>query len=100
MKLSELITKIQDHELQRSDLEQYRDQLSALYSKMCLEMAEILKEKALFIDNYESKTDIEKKRKWSVTPHGQREIELKNYLLATKEMLSSLRSRIYDKIYD
>lgn len=97
--LQDLINAIQEHKLTRESLEQYRDQLSGLYSKMCLEMADTLKAKALFIDGYKAKTDIEKKRKWQVTEKGLRELELKQYLLATKEMLSSLRSRIYDKIY-
>ncbi len=95
MKLKDLILAIKEKNLDKSALENYRDELSGLFAQMCLEMADIQKEKALFIDGYEAKTDIEKKRKWAVTQKGQREIELKNYQSATKEMLSSLKNRLY-----
>lgn len=100
MTLTDLINKINEKKLPKEGLEHYRDQLSGLYSKMCIEMADILKAKALFIDGYEAKTDIEKKRKWQVTQKGLRELELKQYIIATKEMLSSLKSRIFSQIYD
>lgn len=96
MKLKDLILKIQERNLSKDQLEAYRDQLSELFALMNLEMAEILKAKALFIDTYEAPTDIAKKRKWQASLKGLREIELKSYMSATKEMLSSLRNRLYN----
>lgn len=96
MTLTELITKVKEKSLTKDQLENYRDELSSLFAMLCLEMAEIQKEKAMFIENHDAPTDIAKKRKWAVTPKGQREIELKAYSSATKEMLTSLRNRLFN----
>ena len=99
MTLQELIDNVKEHKLTRDQLENYRDEMSALYSKMCLERADLEKMEARFpSENYDSA--IARKNAWKATPAGQRLIEIKNYMLATKEMLSSLKSRIYDRIYD
>ena len=96
MTLTELITKVKEKHLTKDQLENYRDELSGLFAQLMLEMAEIQKEKAMFIENHDAPTDIAKKRKWAVTPKGQREIELKAYSSATKEMLTSLRNRLFN----
>jgi hypothetical protein len=96
MTLTELITKVKEKHLTKDQLENYRDELSGLFAQLMLEMAEIQKEKAIFIENHDAPTDIAKKRKWAVTPKGQREIELKAYSSATKEMLTSLRNRLFN----
>lgn len=96
MQLRELLEKVDDRTLQKDDLEQYRDQLSKLYALMSLELADVEKEKALFIDGYEADSDIQKKRKWQVTHKGLREIELKNYMKGIVVVLSSLKARLYN----
>lgn len=96
MKLKELIESVREKSLTKDQLENYRDDLSGLFAQMMIEMAEIQKEKAMFIENHDAPTDIAKKRKWAVTPKGQREIELKAYSSATKEMLTSLRNRLFN----
>lgn len=103
MKLLELITKVKDETLSREDLEKYRDQLSSLFSEMQLEMATLEKEEAMFMgsgDVFSREFSVaSKKVAWKATPSGQRLITLKRYALATKEMLNSLKSRIYQLIY-
>jgi hypothetical protein len=100
MKLRELIEAVKEKKLTKDQLEDYRDNLSSLFAEMQLELAEIEKEKALFFDKTretfaENVSDISIKRDWQATDKGLREIELKRYCLATKEMLNSLRSRLY-----
>ena len=115
MKLHELITAVKEKNLSKDQLEDYRDQMSHLYAEMQLELADIEKEKALFFDSFytvpvilrdvggdtHSKmretgvTDISIKRQWQSTAKGLREIVLKRYCLATKELLNSLKSRLY-----
>lgn len=99
MKLIELITKVKEQNLSKDQLENYRDELSGLFAQMQLEMAEIEKFKAVYFTSAlwgsGHTPDIEKKRQWAVTTQGLREIELKRYCLATKEMLNSLKSRLY-----
>ena len=98
MKLIDVIEQVKEKNLTIEQIEAYRDQLVALYAQMCIEMADIQKSKAIFIDGYVADSDIAKKRKWQITEKGLREIELKGYITATKEIISSLKSRIYSKI--
>lgn len=95
MKLEELIQLVQEQHLDKDKLEDYRDQLSGLFAKMQLELAELEKKEALFPnENYPSA--VARKTAWKATPAGQRLIELKRYCLAVKEMLSSLKSRLFN----
>lgn len=100
--LNDLILSVKDKTLPREALEAYGDQLSALFAEMCLEMADLEKEEALFISvTHTTEKDSVALRKvfWKATPSGQRLIMLKRYLLATKEMINSLKSRVYRLIY-
>lgn len=95
MKLRELIEAVKEKSLTKTQIEEYRDDLSNVSAQMFLEMAEIEKLEALFLDSNEEKTDAAKKRKWAATHKGLRQIELKNYIRATDKILSSLKSRLY-----
>lgn len=96
MKLSELIIAVKEKNLSKDQLEDYRDQMSNLFAQMQFELAEIEKEGALFMENFSPDiTAVARKTAWKATKSGQREIELKRYCLATKEMLNSLKSRLY-----
>lgn len=101
MTLLELITKVKDETLSKEDLEKYRDQLSNLFAEMQLEMATLEKEEASFMCDPDviDRSVAERKVLWKGRKSGQRLITLKRYALATKEMINSLKSRIYDKIY-
>lgn len=94
MTLQELIISVKEKHLNKDQLEGYRDQLSGLFAEMQLEMSELEKEEALFMADGE-KTVASKKVDWRATKSGQRLIVLKRYALATKEMLNSLKSRLY-----
>lgn len=94
MKLLDLITAVKEQNLTKDQIEGYRDQMSALYAQMQLEMADLEKLEARYpTENF--KSAIERKNSWKATPSGQRLIELKRYCLATKELLNSLKSRLY-----
>jgi len=102
MTLTELIVAVKEKDLSKEELEAYADQMSSLYAEMQLELAEVEKEKAKFFSVYEndkSVTDISIKRAWQSRELGLREITLKRYLLATKELLNSLKSRTFRLIY-
>jgi len=97
MKLQELITKVKEQGLSKDELEEYRDQLSELFAQMQMEMADIEKEEAMFMADH-TRDDMSvaaRKIWWKATGSGQRLIVLKRYCLATKEMLNSLKSRLY-----
>ena len=96
MKLLELITKVKEKNLSKDQLEEYRDQLSGLFAQMQLEMATIEKQEAIFMHNKEDQKSVaQRKIEWKATQEGQRLLELKRYCLALKEMLNSLKSRLY-----
>lgn len=96
MTLTELIVAVKEKNLSKDDLEKYRDAMSHLFADMQIEMAELEKEEALFLEVMgEEKSAVSKKINWKATPSGQRLIVLKRYCLATKELLNSLKSRLY-----
>lgn len=95
MKLEELFKKVQERELSREKLEEYRDNLVGLFGQMCFELAEIKKRKAIFFIEQKEKTDIATERKWQGTKDGLREIELRYWAKATEKLISSLKDRTY-----
>jgi len=100
MTLKELIISIDDKTLSKEALEEYRDNLCSVYSKLQLEASDLEKLEAIFMSQKDKDTSVaETKIHWRGSTEGLRLIEVKRYLLASKEMISSLKSRIYDKIY-
>ena len=96
MKLLELIQAVKEKNLNKDQLEEYRDQMSQLFAQMQMEIADLEKEEAIFMDKAEEYVSVAaKKIGWKATIPGQRLIVLKRYCLATKEMLNSLKSRLY-----
>lgn len=94
--LKDLIVAVKEQNLTKEQLEAYRDQMSHLYADMQMELAILEKTGALFLNNKsEDESVAEWKIRWKATETGQREIVLKRYCLATKELLNSLKSRLY-----
>jgi len=99
MELKTLIIAVKEKNLSKEQLEAYSDQMSQLFAEMMLEMSELEKEEALFMERTITPSVAATKIKWKATPSGQRLIVLKRYTLATKELLNSLKSRVYRLIY-
>ena len=99
MKLTELIVAVKEKNLNKDQLEGYRTDMSDIFAQMQMEMAELEKEEALFMSithtNVEKDSVALRKVMWKATDKGQRLIVLKRYCLATKELLNSLKSRLY-----
>lgn len=96
MQLRDLIIAVKEKNLSKDQLENYRDDMSNLFAQMQFELADIEKEEALFLENFAQDVSVAaRKTAWKATKSGQRSIELKRYCLATKEMLNSLKSRLY-----
>lgn len=95
MKLEELIKGVREQNLSKEQLENYNIELSNLFVNLMLEMADLEKEEALFMGKKWEASVAQVKIWWKVTDSGQRLIVLKRYGLATKELLNSLKSRIY-----
>lgn len=95
MKLIDLITAVKEKNLTKDQLEAYRDDLSNVSALMFIEMADLEKAEALFLDQCVEPTESGKRRKWKAGSQGQRQIELKNYIRSADKILSSLKSRLY-----
>lgn len=95
MTLSELITKVKEKNLSKEELEDYHSQLSSLFAQMMMEMADLEKEEALYMGKKWEASVAQVKIWWKATESGLRLIMLKRYSLATKELINSLKSRIY-----
>ena len=97
MKLTDLILAVKEKNLSKEQLENYRSEMSEVYAQMQIEMADLEKDEALFMEgNSNGELTVARlKIMWKATEKGQRLIVLKRYCLATKELLNSLRSRLY-----
>lgn len=97
--LKELIVSVKEAKMDKPVLEQYHTQISGLHAEMQLEMADLEREEALFMNGKDKdESAISRKISWKATTSGLRLIVLKRYTLATKELLNSLKSRIYTLI--
>lgn len=97
--LLQLLEAVKDHNLSKTQLEQYRDSMVHLHTQMQLELAE--KEKlcaTFFIERKVADpevSDISIKRIWKATEAGLREIELNRFIKAVAKEIDSLKSRLY-----
>lgn len=99
MTLRELLKAVEDKKLTKEQVEDYFAELTHLYSKVCLELAELKKKEALFfaekMEQNPDDSDARIKRLFRVTPERLRIIELDAYKLIIPRELSSLKNRIY-----
>ncbi len=93
--LIEVINAVKEKSLTKTDLENYRDDLSRITALLFLELAKLEKEEALFPQKDDQETETARKRRWKMTESGLRMIDVKNNIRAAKEILNSLKSRLY-----
>lgn len=93
--LKETLQEVKDKNLNKQQIEEYYDDLTHVYSAVCLELAEIKKLEAFYFLDHKQETDIATKRAWRVTKEGQRMLELEMFKLVIPRELSSLKNRIY-----
>jgi len=96
MKLQDLILAVKEQNLSKDQLEAYRTDISDIFVKLQMEMADLEKEEALYMNGKSVDESVaQRKITWKATQGGQRLITLKRYGLACKELLNSLKSRLY-----
>lgn len=92
--LTDLLVKIKEENLTKEQCEEYYDKMVNLHSLMELEVAELEKKSALFMDTFPDViSNAERERKWKATADGQREIELKHFLRIATKQIKALYSR-------
>ncbi len=95
MKLLDLIKQVNEKNLTKDQLEEYRDDMANLFAQMQFELAEVKKAKAIYFIENKLESDKATERAWQATKKGLREIELSHYSKGTEKMLSSLKARLY-----
>jgi len=97
MNLKELLEQVKEKSLTKEQIEEYFDALTHVYSAVCIELAELKKQEALyFLDHMQADvSDVSIKRNWRGTKEGQRMLELEAYKNVIPKELASLRNRIY-----
>ena len=93
MTIEELIVQVKEENLSKSRLELYRDHLTALFSELKLEQADLEKKEALFV--LDGATEAALVRAWRKTENGQRLIEVKHHVTIINKLWDSVKSRLY-----
>lgn len=94
-KFLETIKAVKDENLDKGQLEHYHKILCELKGEMKLELAGILKKKALFLGNNPDWTVAQRRINWGMTEEGQREIDLKAYIGAVNSNLEGTKARLF-----
>lgn len=94
-KLEQLLLAIKDENLSKEKLDSYFSDLSLLRSDVRINLAKLQKEKAMFMLTEPELSIAQRKVNWQGRPEGQREIELKAYVLSLGDALESVKTRIY-----
>lgn len=99
MNLRDTLTAVKDKNLSKEQIEAFYDDLTHLYSAVCLELADLKKEEAIFFLDAKTansdEADVSIKRRFRATTGGLRKIELETYKNIIPKELSSLKMRIY-----
>ena len=95
MTIKDLALKIKEENLTKDMLEKYNIELTSLYAEMELNLAEIEKKEAIYLNDSEEKTRNGAERKWYAMPEGQEQITLKHNIRALSKLLSSIKHRLY-----
>jgi len=94
--LEQAIKSVKEGNLTKEQIENYFDQMSAVFAMLQLGMADLEKEEALFMNGKKDEQSIaDRKREWKATESGLKLIRRKREATATKEMISSLKRRTY-----
>lgn len=96
--LAKIIEEVKDENLTKEQLEEYYSIGCQLRTDISMSLADYLKKEALFMVNKTEGSVASKKVEWKGSVDGQRLIELKSYMVATKSLLDGLKNRIYSKI--
>lgn len=97
-RLTDLFEEVQEENLTKEQLEAYYTELSMLSVKINLEYAKHEKEKGIFMGMNRDQPAAQILRDWKASDSGQRLIDLKAYKTSAKQVLDSIKTRIYSKL--
>lgn len=97
MNLKDLLLATREQNLTKTRLEELYDSFLQLFSMIELELADLEKAEALYIDGSQEKTDAARVRKWKATESGQKLIEYKRKSKVIEKNLSAVKHRIFSQ---
>lgn len=95
MDIRTLAKEVREANLSSQKLEEYYTDLTSLYAEMTMNLADLEKLEAVYLNECEEKTRAGAERKWYASPDGQKQIELKHSTRAIEKLASSIKNRIY-----
>lgn len=94
-KLLTTLEAIKEENLSKERLDALYSDLALLRSDVRINLAKLQKERAMFMLTEPKLSVAQRKINWQGRPEGQREIELRAYVLALGDALDSVKTRIY-----
>lgn len=94
-KLEATLLAIKDGSLVKEQLDVLYSDLAQLRSDVKMEMATLLKEKAMFMLRNPELSIAQRKVNWDGSDNGQRLIELRSYVSAIGDAMEGVKTRIY-----
>jgi len=95
-KLEQLIIAVKEENLTKTQLEDYFKEVTELRVDIKMQRAVVKKEKALFMVKRDAGESISSRKEvWDASDTGQRLIDLDTYVTVTRDLLDSIRTRIY-----
>lgn len=96
MTFDELLEKVNEDEFDKHVLEHYHSELCSLKARFHRELAQLKKEKALFMVKRDAGVSIaSRKEEWDATPRGQRKFDMEGYIASAKSAIDSVKSKLY-----
>lgn len=97
MKLLDIQKEIKEEHLGKDRLEELHTMLSAYLSELSIYRATLEKEEAMFMGGKgQEETVANRKVSWRASENGQKLIGVKGEIEATKPLISSVKSRLYN----
>lgn len=95
MDIRTLAKEVKEANLTKDQLEHYYTELTSLYAEMTLDLSDLEKAEAVYLNECGEKTRSGAEMKWYASEKGQKQIELKHSTRAISKLASSVKNRIY-----
>ena len=98
MNLPDLLQKVREEALNKTDLESLYTEFLNLYSHTELRIGELEKREAMYLENNREKPVAHSKRSWNAQNEGQELITLKRQSKVLEKQLSAVKHRIFSHV--
>ncbi len=97
MKLQELFTAVKEQNLNKDQLEHYHNQLGRLKAELRQELANLKKQKAMFMVSREQGESVASRQiSWDASKEGQRKFEVEGYIGSISDYMGGIKVSLYN----